>query len=550
MNAGNRRPRYASLALCASLAVFASLVVACGMNADQPTAMPVQTPWTIDGEPILGAYAVRNIEDLRVARDMGMNVVLGTHAMLDTSTEVGRFCAENDIKVMHHLTGHIYGRPRLSAMVDADATTIPLQRRAAGSAPDNGVIQIDDELILYSGRDDTLLTGCERGYSGTTPTAHNEGIILLWPEKCREDVEHVKGGPNLWGYYVLDDSPGDALSALRGMYRIVKEVDPDQPVIAGYGSAGSLCNFAPGVCDLMMIYWYPVGNQYDSAMTSHQVQWMLADARSKVPDIPFLGVYQSFDGKMDGTGVPTGQQLRHQLEDFVREGAGGLISFCMCGGGRMAGLANQEELQAVVRDAHREILETGALTVRPEPDWMREARVQPVGFGGTPREVPGVVPAWHVIGPFDAPDGLGGDIGPQAGYDPGAVYPGSFGPARWVRRASHGGVVGLCELYGGQFENVTAFGYCTVTSPVEQRVQMRVGTDNDAWITLNGEEVFRYEGHRGIVRDNDVVEVTLPAGESRIVIEDLNRTGMWGFFMRFTDLDGEPLDGLSFAPSL
>ena len=27
-----------------------------------------------------------------------------------------------------------------------------------------------------------------------------------------------------------------------------------------------------------------------------------------------------------------------------------------------------------------------------------------------------------------------------------------------------------------------------------------------------------------------------------------NYDGQWGFFMRFTDLDGKPLEGLSFLP--
>ncbi len=72
----------------------------------------------------------------------------------------------------------------------------------------------------------------------------------------------VRDAPNLGGYYVLDDSPGDAISALRGIYKVVQEVDgnPEHLVYAGYGSAGSLLNFGPDVCDVMVIYWYPVSS--------------------------------------------------------------------------------------------------------------------------------------------------------------------------------------------------------------------------------------------------------------------------------------------------
>ena len=159
----------------------------------------------------------------------------------------------------------------------------------------------------------------------------------------------------------------------------------------------------------------------------------------------------------------------------------------------MGGLADQEELQSVVRDANREIVETGALLVRPEPDWMRETRVQPTGFWSTPREISGVVPAWYVVGPFAAPEGLDSESGPESGYDPAAEYDGAFASVRWVSRGSHGGVVGMTELLGGQFPSVTAYAACTVSSPVEQRVQMRVGTDDDGMVWLNGEEVCVYD---------------------------------------------------------
>lgn len=77
---------------------------------------------------------------------------------------------------------------------------------------------------------------------------------------------------------------------------------------------------------------------------------------------------------------------------------------------------------------------------------------------------------------------------------------------------------------------------------------MRFGSDDDAIVWLNGAEVWRHEGQRGVVRDEDIVSVVLPAGESRILVKVYNRVGMWGFFMRFTALDGRPLEGLTFSP--
>ena len=59
---------------------------------------------------------------------------------------------------------------------------------------------------------DTELLNCRRGSDGTKPASHREGVILFWPEACAAEVARVKNSPNLYGYYVLDDSPGDAVS--------------------------------------------------------------------------------------------------------------------------------------------------------------------------------------------------------------------------------------------------------------------------------------------------------------------------------------------------
>ncbi len=506
-------------------------------------------PYSVDGKPILGTYVADKPEELALVKDVGMNVVLGGEHELDPASPTGKYCRENGIKVMHHLTQHLYGKPRLGDAITADATTIPLLG-PAGNTPESGVVQIEDERIRYAERTATELRGCRRGCDGTKPAAHHAGIILFFPEACAAEIKRVKDSPNLWGYYVLDDSPGDALSALRAMYKTIREIDPDpkrHPVCAGFGSAGSLCNFGPGVCDIMLIYWYPVSDGgYHRRMTSHEVQWMLGAARARVPGVPFIGVYQTFNGGNKRQAVPTAAQLREQLEDFVREGACGLVAF-LCRGG----WADHKHLRDVIHDAHREILSTGGLRVAPEPEAMRRARVQPTGNWKTPRQIPGVVPAWHVIGPFDDTDGkiLGAVFPPEKKIDLKGVYSGKLGKVRWIPRLSHGGVVGLGELVGSHLTNAADYALCTVTSPRQQNVQMRIGSDNDAIVWLNGKEIWRYEGARGIARDDDIVDIALPAGPSQILFKCYNRGGMWALFMRFTDRNGQPLEGLQFSPS-
>jgi hypothetical protein len=524
---------------------------------EQGDVMKLSTEYNIDGHPLLSSYVCTSLEDLALGKAIGLNLIFGGHEHLDPATPEGKYCAQNGIKVLYHLTHHLYGMPRLGQAMTAEQTTVPLSTIEGRALEAPGLVLIEDELIHFEKYTPEALVDCERGYRGTTPAAHHEGIILFDPEQCAEDVAAVKDAPNLWGYYVLDDSPGDALSALRGMYQVIERVDGGKnhhPVLAGYGSAGSLTNFAPGVCDMMMIYWYPQSDRtYYRYMISHEVQWMLTTARARVPGIPFLGVYQTFWGSGAGKQPPTPEMIREQIEDFVREGACGLVAFAGHLGDPSVGWTGSETMQQALKGVHEEILTTGGLRVAPQPEQMARERIQPVGAWDTPRRIPGIVPAWYLIGPFGDPEQarLGAAFPPEQEVDLDAVYDGKFGPVRWVKRDTQAAVVGLGELYGFHKHIVDSLAYAaaTVTSPKQQDVQLSIGTDDDAVVWLNGREVFRHEGMRGVMRDQDKIPVSLPEGESRLLIKIYNRVGMWAFSVRFLDLDGKPLDGLTFSPT-
>jgi hypothetical protein len=182
---------------------------------------------------------------------------------------------------------------------------------------------------------------------------------------------------------------------------------------------------------------------------------------------------------------------------------------------------------------------------------MTEGRIQPRGFYTRPREVPGIIPAWHVVGPFDA---AGGSIDtafpPDDSIDMGGNYPGKDVRAVWRTYPSHAGAVGLGEIFGHHdyTEECIAYAYCEVISPESIEVQLRFGSSDDGIVMINGEEVHRYEGIRGVHLDSDVLEVDLGKGSNEILVKVFNCSGPWGFFVRFTNLDGRPLDCLAFTP--
>ena len=542
----------------------AAMLAACSHGEGGDGAMDLNPTFRVDGQPILGTYANRlSVEELADVRDAGMNMILGSSSLLDTSTESGAFCRDEGIAVLAHMSEPIYGQPHLAGDVDSSQTTIPLS--GGRNIPESGVIQLDDELIRHTGLDGSALTGCERGHGGTVPARHRTGMIVFRPEEARERIERLKDSPNLWGYYVLDDSPGDALSALRALYALAKEIDPERPVVAGYGGMGGMHNLAPGVCDLMFVYVYSVFNTYDRVKVSEETQWLLSVARARVPGIPFVGVYQAFWGAAGVPDVPLERRhIRDAMEDMVRNGAQGLVAYTARSNTRpsFSGWNQQDSLAATIREVHDEILTTGALRVPPEPPELEQVRVQPEGAWTHPEPMHGLPPAWHVAGPFDDADreGLRASFPPDSSPDLAATYVGKNGRAlRWIvePHSEVYGLGGVCNRTvptpGGRVaasEHSTAYVTCEVTSPRAQRVVMRVGSDDEVLVTFDGAEVWRHEGTRGLNRHTDAVPVTLPAGTTRIVAKVHNILGQWGFFLRFTDADGHPLEGLSFSPEL
>ncbi|MFA6243658.1 MAG: hypothetical protein WC655_22135, partial [Candidatus Hydrogenedentales bacterium] len=137
---------------------------------------------------------------------------------------------------------------------------------------------------------------------------------------------------------------------------------------------------------------------------------------------------------------------------------------------------------------------------------------------------------------------------PDQGIDVNGVYPVKAGMAGWRVRETTSGTLGLSDIYG-PLKNCVAYAFFDVTSATEQTVQMRLCSDDDTSVTVNGREVFRFENSGGLDYDKYILPVKLPAGTSRVQAKVYNRAGMWGLCMRFTDTQGRPVEGLEFSPA-
>ncbi len=153
---------------------------------------------------------------------------------------------------------------------------------------------------------------------------------------------------------------------------------------------------------------------------------------------------------------------------------------------------------------------------------------------------------WLVLGPFDNTAGIGYDtayIPEDTGQiDTNAQYDGSNGKISWKKHTDDA-FNGFID-FGRNDEWRVSYAWTTITSPDEREVQLRIGSDDQAKVWLNGEQVYAFEMGRWGVVDTDIVPVTLKAGENTILVKVCNEEMSWGFYMRFTDEEGKPYNDL------
>ena len=534
-----------------TLCLIFTALAACGAARSDPVRLAV------DGEPVVFSYDVFTVEDVERAAQIGFNVVLGSHAVarhqLNANTAIGAAIARAGMKVMYP-TMHFIGGPTLAEAVGPRETTIPVTEPGL-RAPT--VIQLDDELIRVRRIEQGRLLDCERGYRGTRPMAHRRAMFVFEPDRAAAEIRAVCRSPQLWGYYMVDDPPGDCYSALKAAYAVVRREDRDEhgrpyghPVCMGGGGFDTWPNFGPGVADVLVWYFYPMRTWgYDRVWMHRGIQQALVESRWRVPGIPFIGVCQTFSMEKGWPG-PSADQIRLQAEDYLRQGAVGLGAYtCQTRQDLITGWNSRPELWAGLNALYTDY-RRGQLKLGPAPDMPPDAFFMPP-TAAKPTEIPGVVRRWRVMGPFDNTDRRGFDeivYPPERGVDLNATLPGLGGPVRW-RTADTVGPFGRLDLQRavGFGDYRLAYVTCIVVSARPRSLQLRLGHDDDAAAWLGGALVARKRVGQVLYPDQTIVPVELPAGQTRLLVKVANQKGGWGVCARFTEPDGRPAAGLRFG---
>ena len=142
--------------------------------------------------------------------------------------------------------------------------------------------------------------------------------------------------------------------------------------------------------------------------------------------------------------------------------------------------------------------------------------------------------SWQILGPFEikAP-------APIAPCDPihlEATYAGADDqPVSWklVQASDEQGEINLGRVFPDQNE-VAAYGYVEVQSPVARDAPMAVGSDDTLTVWVNGKQVYHFQDSRGLAAEAARFDVKLDKGSNRILVKCGNHGGSWGFIIALT----------------
>jgi dipeptidyl aminopeptidase/acylaminoacyl peptidase len=102
------------------------------------------------------------------------------------------------------------------------------------------------------------------------------------------------------------------------------------------------------------------------------------------------------------------------------------------------------------------------------------------------------------------------------------------------------------EIAGRPSEYCVAYAVCYLESPTSRtNLLLRVGSDDQAKIILNGREVYRFTSAFGWKPDRETVPgIELNAGWYVLIFKVVNPSGGWGGSIRITEAAGQAVEGL------
>ena len=166
----------------------------------------------------------------------------------------------------------------------------------------------------------------------------------------------------------------------------------------------------------------------------------------------------------------------------------------------------------------------------------------------------GYVTAWLLLAPIPMDDGQSGadaldkqQVPNEAKLQPKAGDKIKAGgkELEWKKYQAKEDFLDFNDFLGKQTEDSVGYAVCYVQAPEEMKgVQLKIGSDDQCKVYLNGKEVHKFTEPRPLEKDQDTAEVTLQKGINVFVFKIVNEKVDWSGSARFLDKEGKPVKGL------
>jgi len=232
---------------------------------------------------------------------------------------------------------------QLDGAIDSSVTTITVDSTA--SFPTSGRIDIDTELITYSGKTATTFTGCGRGANGSTAAAHADNAVVTnakdwvdWGEES--NTQAVTLAPGSWSLdnfgqilvatikngqtFTWDPSVAGATSTratvvsgaptasvmsivsdrdrhlfLMGTETTIGNPSTQDPMFIRFSNQEDISNYTPKVTNTAGTFRLDTGNEIIGAIQGKDYVFVLTDVAAYV--IQFVGPPFTFSVRQVGT---------------------------------------------------------------------------------------------------------------------------------------------------------------------------------------------------------------------------------------------------------
>ena len=110
-------------------------------------------------------------------------------------------------------------------------------------------------------------------------------------------------------------------------------------------------------------------------------------------------------------------------------------------------------------------------------------------------------------------------------------------------------IFGLDELFG-HYDNAVAYAFTEIYSSTSRKVRLFLGSDDGIKVWLNGKNVFTNDAVRGLIFDEDKIDIKLTPGWNSLLIKISNVESEWGFSARFVRRGSDDVSDLIYRPSM